>query len=85
MVESLSRWTSGPSLFIDLGNRSDSRCARKLFKTLITIHVSINNGGYDTAFPVPRQAKSIFVSSVYTALIETLALMACYKKIEHKK
>lgn len=26
MVESLSSWTSVPSLFIDLRNRSDSRC-----------------------------------------------------------
>lgn len=67
MAESLSRWTSVPSLFIDLGNRTDSvtvtlsevlnlrkqSAARKLLKTLVTIHVNINNGGNDSAFPVP--------------------------------
>lgn len=34
-------------------NLRQQSAARKLFKTLVTIHVSINNGGYDTAFPVP--------------------------------
>lgn len=67
MVESLSRRTSVVSLFMELRSRTDSvtatlpevvnlrqqAAARKLFKTLVTIHVNINKGGSDTAFPLP--------------------------------
>lgn len=67
MVESLSRRTSVVSSFIELRTRTDSvtvalsevlnlrqqSAARKLFRTLVTIHVNINKGGKDTAFPGP--------------------------------
>lgn len=66
-VESLSRRTSVVSLFMEPRSQTDSvtatlsevvnlrqqSAARKLFKTLVTIHVNINKGGNDTAFPVP--------------------------------
>lgn len=56
MVEPLSRWTSVASLFIKQANATDSvtvalskvlnlrlSAVRELFKTLVTIHVNINN------------------------------------------
>lgn len=65
-MESLSRRTNVVSLFMELRKRTDSVTvtlsqvlnlrqqseARKLFKTLVTIHVNINNRRNDTAFLV---------------------------------
>lgn len=62
-MEALSRRMNVVSLFIELRSRTDSvtgtlkqqSAARKLFKTLVTIHVNTNKGGNDTAFPVPDE------------------------------